>query len=99
MGEPARRTSSGRLPAADSVGRSLEGDLIMHIKRKASQYRRDFTAIYQCEHCHPEVTGTGSDDINFHQRVIPAMACPASATTADGSTPETVTDVAEDVIL
>ncbi|HLQ80188.1 MAG TPA: hypothetical protein VK122_03765 [Brachybacterium sp.] len=71
----------------------------MHIKRKASQYRRDFTAIYQCEHCDHEVTGTGYDDMNFHQRVIPAMACRACGKTADEFTPKTVPDVAEDVIL
>lgn len=71
----------------------------MHIKKKVSQSRRDFTAIYQCEHCDHEVTGTGYDDMNFHQRVIPAMPCRACGKTADEFTPKTVPDVAEDVIL
>lgn len=48
----------------------------MHIKKKLSQHRRDFTAIYECEHCGHEETSGGYDDANFHQNVIPKWACP-----------------------
>ena len=47
----------------------------MHIKEITSQHRRDFTAIYICEHCSHEQQGYGYDDTNFHQHVIPAMQC------------------------
>ena len=48
----------------------------MKIKKIISQHRRDFTAIYECEHCGHEYTGSGYDDANFHQNVIPTFTCP-----------------------
>ena len=47
----------------------------MKIKTITRQHRRDFNAIYECEHCGHEVSGYGYDDINFHQAVIPKMEC------------------------
>ena len=47
----------------------------MKIKEIVSQYRRDFTAIYECEHCGYTTKGRGYDDANFHNNVIPAMKC------------------------
>lgn len=47
----------------------------MKIKQIKSQNRRDFTAIYECEHCGNTVEGGGYDDSYFHQNVIPNMAC------------------------
>jgi len=47
----------------------------MRIKEIISQDRRDFDAIYECEHCGATETSSGYDDVNFHQRVIPEMKC------------------------
>jgi ribosomal protein L37AE/L43A len=47
----------------------------MKIKKILSQSRRDFTAMYECEHCNAEVKGSGYDDSFFHQQVIPHMIC------------------------
>jgi ribosomal protein L37AE/L43A len=47
----------------------------MRIKEIVNQHRRDFTAIYECEHCGHETRGVGYDDANFHQSVIPNMEC------------------------
>ena len=47
----------------------------MKIKKILSQHRRDFQAIYECEHCGLEGEGYGYDDANFHQNVIPTMEC------------------------
>ena len=47
----------------------------MKIKTIESQSRRDFLAIYVCEHCGHEVCASGYDDDNFHRNVIPAMKC------------------------
>ena len=47
----------------------------MHIKRKLDQHRRDFTAIYECEHCGFTEESSGYDDANFHQNVIPSFKC------------------------
>ena len=47
----------------------------MRIKEIKSQTRRDFTAIYICEHCRHEVEGYGYDDDHFHRCVIPNMVC------------------------
>lgn len=48
----------------------------MKIKQITSQNRRDFYAVYVCEHCGDEHSGSGYDDTNFHQNVIPGMECP-----------------------
>ena len=47
----------------------------MKIQRIESQSRRDFYAIYECEGCGETRRGSGYDDTNFHQNVIPAMEC------------------------
>jgi ribosomal protein L37AE/L43A len=57
----------------------------MKIKKITSQYRRDFTAIYECEHCGHENEGRGYDDDNFHRNAIPNMECPACGKKADES--------------
>ena len=54
----------------------------MKIKRIISQNRRDFTAMYECEHCGHEHKGYGYDDANFHQNVIPKMECAECGKTA-----------------
>ena len=55
----------------------------MHIKEILQQNRRDFKAIYQCEHCGFEVEGRGYDDLNFHENVIPAFTCSNCSRKAD----------------
>lgn len=57
----------------------------MRIKQILSQNRRDFQAIYECEHCGCTEKGTGYDDANFHQKVIPAWECGKCHKTADES--------------
>jgi transcription elongation factor Elf1 len=47
----------------------------LKIRRILSQHRRDFTAIYECEHCNHVQKGSGYDDSNFHENVTPAMIC------------------------
>jgi len=55
----------------------------MKIKKITSQNRRDFHAIYECEHCGHTEEGSGYDDSNFHQNVIPKMKCSSCGKTAD----------------
>ena len=57
----------------------------MKIKTITSQHRRDFHAIFECEHCGHEVKRGGYDDDHFHRNVIPAMKCPE----CDKAAPET----------
>lgn len=48
----------------------------LKIKKKTSQHRRDFWAIYECEHCgHETDEKSGYDDSYFHTNVIPEMEC------------------------
>jgi len=54
----------------------------MKIKQIISQSRRDFNAIYVCEHCGHEREGDGYDDTYFHQNVIPKMQCEKCGKTA-----------------
>ncbi len=55
----------------------------MKIKEITSQNRRDFHAIYVCEHCGNQRSGTGYDDENFHKNVIPKMECKECGKSAD----------------
>lgn len=62
----------------------------MKIREITSQNRRDFHAIYECEHCGHSQSGSGYDDAYFHQLVIPAMACvKCKKTAADNYRPLT----------
>ena len=63
----------------------------MRIKKIVSQDRRDFTAIYKCEHCgftyiaviiSITFKGNGYDDSYSHYGVIPQMKCPRCKNTA-----------------
>jgi len=47
----------------------------MKIKEIISQNRRDFHAIFECEHCGHEYEERGYDDANFHTNVIPTKMC------------------------
>ena len=55
----------------------------MEIKKILNQMRRDFFAIYVCEHCGHEKESSGYDDTFFHQNVIPKMKCEKCNKTAD----------------
>lgn len=57
----------------------------MKIKTIKSQHRRDFTAVYECEHCGYTHEGSGYDDSYFHTQVIPDMKCAECGKTADSS--------------
>ena len=46
----------------------------MKIKKITWQSRRDFTAIYICEHCDYEQSDKGYDNY-FHTKVIPEKIC------------------------
>lgn len=47
----------------------------MKIQRITSQNRRDFYAIYVCQHCEHTQEGSGYDDSFFHESVIPTIKC------------------------
>lgn len=55
----------------------------MKIKKILSQHRRDFQAVYECEHCGHEEQSYGYDDANFHQNVIPSLPCKQCGKKAD----------------
>lgn len=49
----------------------------MKIKEMISQYRRDFTALMECEFCGNQVmNNSGYDDRYYHDNVIPNIKCP-----------------------
>lgn len=56
----------------------------MKIKEILSQHRRDFVAIYECEHCRAIEKRGGYDDAYFHRNVVPAMECAACGKKAPG---------------
>ena len=55
----------------------------MKIKKIESQTRRDFYAIYECEHCGATEQSSGYDDDFYHRNVIPKMKCKKCGKIAD----------------
>lgn len=55
----------------------------MRIVEITSQIRRDFRAIFECEHCGKTESGKGYDDDFFHRKVIPEMVCKECGKKAD----------------
>jgi primosomal protein N' len=54
----------------------------MKIQKITEQHRRDFSAVYECEHCGHTETGSGYDDAYFHRTVVPRMECKQCGKTA-----------------
>ena len=71
----------------------------MRLKNKIRQHRRDFAAVYQCEHCGAECTWYGYDDAHFHQQVIPAMKCAECGEVAPSNAPKTAPDAPAHVTI
>ena len=71
----------------------------MKVKEITSQCRRDFQAIYECEHCGHTKRGYGYDDANFHQNVIPKMECPECGKIAGDNYRPLTTKHPEDAII
>lgn len=71
----------------------------MKIQRIIAQNRRDFHAVYECEHCKETLTGHGYDDANFHSNVIPLMKCKQCGKTADKNYRPLATKYTEDAIV
>jgi len=71
----------------------------MRIKEIKSQMRRDFRAIYECEHCGYEQESYGYDDDNFHRNVIPGMKCPECGKMASDNYRPLATKYAADAVV
>lgn len=67
----------------------------MKIKEIISQSRRDFIAVYVCEHCGHEIKMGGYDDDNFHINVIPSFSCEKCGKKAGGDYKPMVTKYPE----
>lgn len=50
---------------------------------KKSQYRRDYTGVFECEHCGHKIERSGYDDENFLVNVIPEWECPECGKTGE----------------
>jgi hypothetical protein len=60
------------------------------IKTVTSQFRNDFTAILECEHCNATQTlDTGYDDAYYHMAVLPSIHCDACKKDRKGLLPIT----------
>jgi len=71
----------------------------MKIKKIVSQHRRDFIAIYECDHCGHEEKGCGYDDTNFHKNVIPEMECIKCGKKADEDYRPLTTKYPDDMVI
>lgn len=71
----------------------------MEIKTILSQTRRDFQAIYECEHCGHTQEDSGYDDSYFHKNVIPKMECRECGKKADDNYRPLATKYRDDQIV
>lgn len=71
----------------------------MRIRKIVSQHRRDFTAIYECEHCGSEEKGHGYDDDNFHRNVVPKKTCKSCGKSAPDDYQPLGTKYPADVVI
>lgn len=71
----------------------------MKIKEIVSQTRRDFVAVYSCEHCGHGVKGSGYDDDYFHREVVPGMECTQCKKTSPEDYRPMVTKYAADEVV
>lgn len=71
----------------------------MKIKKILNQMRRDFTAIFECEHCGFEEKCGGYDDAFFHRNVIPSMKCGQCGKTAGDDYRPLATKYAEGQVI
>lgn len=71
----------------------------MRIKEITSQHRRDFTAVFECEHCGHTEKASGYDDAYFHQEVLPKWPCGACGETAPESYRPLSTKYADDAVV
>lgn len=71
----------------------------MKIQTIINQNRRDFEAVYECEHCQAEVIGRGYDDAYFHNNVIPTMKCEKCGQTSPSNYRPLATKYAEGQIV
>lgn len=71
----------------------------MKIKEIINQNRRDFTAIYECEHCSSTTEGSGYDDTYFHNNVIPGMECESCGKKASDNYRPLAPKYSEDTII
>ncbi len=71
----------------------------MRIKKILRRHRRDFFAIYQCEHCDHKSEGSGYDDSNFHDYVVPEMKTPACGEVSPDSYAPRAANFAEHTVI
>ncbi len=71
----------------------------MHIEKILRRSRRDFTAVYRCEHCDRTVEKSGYDDAYFHTVVVPDMDCDGCGKVASDTYTPTRTRYAEGEVI
>lgn len=71
----------------------------MKIKEITEQYRRDFTAIFECEHCGSWFKANGYNDHYFHNMVIPSMKCKKCGKSTSGDYTQRQPKYAHEVIV
>lgn len=69
----------------------------MKLISRHSQHRRDFRGTYECERCGCSYEGSGYDDANFHNNVIPSMTCKECG--EKGNSPSSSIIVPEGLVL
>ena len=57
----------------------------MRIKEYTYRNRRDFKAIFECEHCGNTYEDWGYDDANYHNNVVPNFECKECGEKADSN--------------
>ena len=85
-----------RAGVASGLAHQLMKDIKMKIAKILDEYRNDFSADMECEHCgHIAKLTTGYHDNFYHRRVIPAMSCKACGKNRAGELEHTDAEVSQ----
>ena len=72
----------------------------MKLIERKNQNRRDFTGVYECEHCgHKETYNACYDDDNFNRNVTPQWECPKCKKKSPATTIPVGTKYAADEVV
>lgn len=72
----------------------------MRLLRKTRQHRRDFTGVFECEHCgHTHERSGCYDDAYYHEHVIPRLPCPQCGEASPFANAQSSPDVPAGVVL
>ena len=71
----------------------------MRINKILDRTRRDIYCLYECEHCGYTEKGSGYDDDNYHNNVVPKLKCKDCLRNSEGIGPKFTPKYGDHVVI